>query len=855
MTLAVHYANYQGIPCKAAEFRRSDGLSPESGFVVVDYADLKKLEFKEDAHPWRGTSESNEDPGGISIHVWHKLKGTATIADSPRPFQPASSGLRLYGPLVLTTVMSEGGDGDSITYSDIYVANSDEVLEDLAEARLHKTGEIRVDLTDIRQFYGRYGGLIGRINCHLRNGRFDPTTVKTPGRRRNGGTTTAEELNGVPWSFTEVVSYLFSQLPGSPRVIFDKGVEKMKAPEEIDQIGAPIHSVIQGLLENYRLVPKMTPHGNYWLCRRNTKLLQPGQVFTGLDRKSIGSPPFISTEKKSVAYVDVPSMVLVLGRPRVRRRTEPYVPVFQDLDGHTYKLEEIDKVWPGYALLHVRLQATKGTEKNFADVPPRPPRRKLNDADREATIRDDPRDARVRGTPDFESTRDLHYRRRDIMRRQAYRLYAPLALFNKSGSKSKLGAVQMMDPDSDWIEFLPMGPAPFPASALAKDIELGLEMPRKKLGEIVLHPPIVRAYRLGSVLEIDPNAAVRLLDDAIADEKKWVEFWERKVQEKKKELVEAVGPASKAEDELKKAPTLSEAKFLGFDTGRLSPGGSIPFSLSATRKAMDDVARAIRTSNAAKDKVEFIRSGIAGYERSLAESNAKLNNWRDRRGAVLLAIREEGGIHVAQSQLPYGVVPQNGYSLDLETGLLSLEDFACIIDPPILHDPNSGIVIGDGHVTVTFGFESHWNEPSDYTTVLLSRGERGGVRVAGVSAASPVKPQIVQDPELVMFEDERGIPMNLEECIDQAGKKAAHKLEGSRTAEGYANQFGGFVKAILGPGVDSVQHVWGGDDAHTHVAVNAPGWIGPAGPAVVPKVTDPSSASRQSSKRAEGGVA
>jgi hypothetical protein len=853
VSLAIHFANYQGIPCKAVEFRRSDGLSPESGFVIVDYADIKKLEFKEDGHPWRGTSETNEDPGGISIHVWHKLKGTATIADSPRPFQPATSGLRLYGPLVLTTVMKEGGDGDSITYSDIYVANSDEVMEDLAEARLHKTGEIRIDLTDLRQFNGRYGVLIGRINCHLRNGRFDPTTIKTPGRRRpNGSTTTAQELNGVPWSFTEVVSYLFSQLPGSPRVIFDKGVEKMQPPEEIDQIGAPILSVIQGLLDNYRLVPKMTPHGNYWLCRRNTKLLKPGQVFTGLDRKAIESPPFVSTEKKSVTYVDVPSMVLVLGRPRVRRRTEPYVPVFQDLDGHTYKLEEIDKVWPGYTLLQVRLQATKGTEKNFADVPPRPPRRALTDADREATVRDDPRGGRVRGTPDFESTRDLHYRRRDIMRRQAYRLYAPLALFNKSSSKNKLGAVQMMDPDSDWTEFLPMGPAPFPASALAKDIELGLETkPKKKVGEIALHPPIVRAYRLGSVLEIDPNAAVRLLDDAIEDEKKWVVFWERKLAEKERELVDELGPASRAEEEFRKLPPLPNTI--------LPLIGSVTFSTvtsaSATRKAIDDAKRAIRAHNAAKQKVEFLEVAIDGYKRVLAASHAKVNNWKNRRGAVLLAIREEGGIHVAQSQLPYGVAPQNSYSLDLETGLLSFVDVACLIDPPILHDPNSGIVIGDGHVTVTFGFDSHWNEPSDYTTVLLSRGERGGVRAVGVSATSPVKPQVVHDPELVMFEDERGIPLNLDECIDQAGKKAAHKLEGDRTAEGYADQFGGFVKCILGPGVDSIQHVWGGDDAHTFVAINAPGWIGPAGPAVVPKVTDTSSVSRQSSKRAEGGVA
>lgn len=848
---AIHYANYQGIPCKAVEYKRSDGLQAEPGFVIVDYADLKELKLQDDALPWRGISETRDDPGGISIHVWHKIRGTTTVADSPRPFKRAAAGLRLYGDLVLTTVMEAGGDGDSTTYSDVYATNLDEIMEDLAEAREHKFGEIRIAISDIRKFYSQHGFILGRINCHLRNGRWDPTTVKKAGRRRASGTTTEQELNGEPWSFTDVMSYLFSQLPGSPRVAYAADLRGLRPPEEIDQIGASTLSVIQGLLDDYRLVAKMLPHGNYHLARKNARLLKAGEVSRELGDKGVAAPSFISYEKKSVTYVDAPTIVTVIGGRRVRRRTEAFVPVFQDLDGHTYRLFEIDKVWDGYSIFHVNQQASKGTEKNFANVPPRPPRRKLTDADREASLRSR---ERVPGTRDFEAVRDLHYRRRDIMRQQAYRLYAPAALFNENCPRNKNGAIQMQDPDSDWIEFLPMGPAPFSSTALAKNLEFGLEKNLKKVGEVALHPPIVRAYRLGSVLEIDPAAAVAMLDDAIrkaeADYKNYIDS---QIQVKSQELEPVSLLAEMAQQELKKSPGLVEnsvAKF-SFRNGGLGRGAIV----GDAEKAMEEHKRAIRSHNALAIRRDGLKVQLEHLEGMKKAALAEINNWKKRRGEILLAIREEGGVHIGQSQMPYGVAPQNTYHLDPETGLLSFSELCCMIDPPILHDPNSGTVIGDGHVLVTFGHESKWNEPSDHTTVLFGRDERGAVGVIGVSATSPYKSSPVHDPELVMYEDERGIPLNLPSCIDQAARKAAHKLEGTRTEDGFVTQFSGFVKCILERGVDSVQHVWSGDDAYTFVAVNSPSWIGPAGAAASPRVIDTMSNARQSAKRAEGGVA
>jgi hypothetical protein len=93
-----------------------------------------------------------------------------------------------------------------------------------------------------------------------------------------------------------------------------------------------------------------------------------------------------------------------------------------------------------------------------------------------------------------------------------------------------------------------------------------------------------------------------------------------------------------------------------------------------------------------------------------------------------------------------------------------------------------------------------------------------------VSRPTAVKPQVIRDTELVLFEGSSAKPMNLKACIEQAEKKAKPILEGEDSTEGFVTQFSGFVPCVLERGVNSVLYEWGGGASHTFVAVNAPKW-------------------------------
>jgi hypothetical protein len=87
-----------------------------------------------------------------------------------------------------------------------------------------------------------------------------------------------------------------------------------------------------------------------------------------------------------------------------------------------------------------------------------------------------------------------------------------------------------------------------------------------------------------------------------------------------------------------------------------------------------------------------------------------------------------------------------------------------------------------------------------------------------------VKPHVVRDPDLVLFEGPSAKSMNLKACIEQAEKKAKPLLEGGDSTEGFITQFSGFVPCVLERGVNAVLYEWGGGVSHTFVAVNAPKW-------------------------------
>lgn len=825
----INSATYQGYPCKAAQWRRTDGLAPDNGWVIVDYSVLKELKLVSDAVPWRGEDGRWDAPGAISIGTWFEVLGKRPgTRTTTRPFAPPAAGLRLYGPLVLKSTSDGDGVDETIRYEDVYGVIAEEVSENRARVLEHSEGEVRIDITDVRQYYLKYGTIIGRINCRLENGKYDPRTIKKPARRATGGTTTSAELDGTPWSFEEVIRYLFSQLPGGPSVNLT-GLNGLPPPEEIDHIGSPAATVLQGVLDNYGLVAKMQPDGSYFVAKRIAKFLSRGQIARGVGKLS--TPTHVSYEVKTASRIDTPPLVMVLGGRRYRRQSQPFVPIFKDLDGKHYRLIDIHLVWDGYSIERVNAQAAKTQGKHFQDVPPKPFQRNFTPQQLNAIASSL---QGVEGTAEGQTQDDLHYGRRRVMRDQAYRMYAPAAYFGADAPRNKKGAPYFSDNDDRILNFLPMGLLPTFESQLGGQPRGGRRI-AGDTGRIALVQPVVRGRLIDETLFTNnlalAAAHARELDGILRERT----FNERRLDEVRNEIDSAEAQNSKA-DSLASVAQQSESALM------TAIFGQSPVTQSLIKRAISEGKKARRT----KDQLDGAKNF---YERRLNELNALVDQRKARRARDFERLAVSGGVK-GVGQVPWGTVPDNTYSLDPRTGILNFSKLCCVVDPPLVFDQEDLLVIGDGSVTATFGRAMDDNEPRDFTSILFCRDGKGGSKLCGANRGSPIKPHVVPDPDLVMYEEEDGSPMNLQSCIDQAEKKAKPILESPDSVDAFVTQFSAFLPCTLERGVNSVQHVWGGGAAHTFVAVNSPAWAGPAGPGSTGKLDDVHGAARTSSKQA-----
>lgn len=819
----IHSGTYQGRPVQKCSYRRSQGLRAEPGFVEMAIEDVKSLLITSRPVPWRGVA-GTEIPDGTTISAYIRSGGT-TIS-TPSPFPTPGEGFDIAGDLILSTEDSGGGTR-TIKYNDVYLSADgvQEVTLDRDEARKHATGDVRVAITDIRKWWPDHGTLSHSINIRKRRGKaYEPDTIKLDSQ--------GNPLD--PFSAEEVFRFLFALMPGNPPVIW-KVAGKVDPPSDILADGEPAFDILTRLLAKYGLECYLLKNNRVMVAPATAQSVPAQQISLG-EPGTYGDPAaLLADELKSSSLTHRSPVVTVYGRRRVRRITVPMVPIFQDVDGRFYRLEDIGTVWEGYSLGHVNRMVFASDEKAWRDVPPCPP-----DLDVDGNSE---RGSGLGGSAPFlPEDAKLHAQRRAIMRRWAYRGYAPASMFSPETDLASGDIVpSFIDEDVDGVKYLPMLEAPlYLGDAKARGLAIPSDdRPAKgDADDIVMVPPILYASASGRGLYRDWSAikdhfmskmpAALTVDlQVIADQRD-------------KALQRLSNSADIAEAALKAAPVYSPGDMSSADaeTGIVALDSDALLAFSMVGTILDPRLKDLKfidgSTHSRLQVTKAYANDVVKYDKMLANLNERLAEWTSKINELDLVYSTVGAISVERINLPRRLMPEGSASIDRRTGIAMFgEPLAQIVEPFVV-DGDTATVANDGMLTMTFGYESRTHSVTDLTSVSCisdtpTNPEAGKVAVCAVCRPPAVKARVMSSPTMRLYEEDLGTPMNLKEVMADAVKIAGGHLRQPIGHNGFIYHMDGFVDATLDVGVSSVQHVWDGDTAETVVAINSPGALMPLG--------------------------
>lgn len=803
------FAKYQNYPVETVNFRRSPGMDPEPGWVGISIENLKEIKVQVEAIPWRNLSTLGEMQQGLTIkHFLRAFKGTQS--PNTQKVTPPKSGLNNLGELDLETAGTEGDQSPPgpTTFFDIFVDSSgiEELDEDLFFAKKHNEGILRVPVTDIRRFWRDHGIVFQDINVKLRNGEWDPETVETD----------KDGCPDRPYTASEVFRFLFSQLPGSPAVSLAQNL-KLDPPMDVKAAGDLAGNIIRELLDDLGLEVMLQPNNLVFIYRRGSRRVPAQQLPEKLG--TYYDPTFWqASEKKSVSIYYRSPAVLAMGKRKVRRMSLAYVPIFQDTDGRYFQLEDVERIW-GYPLSKVNKQIFSDPNKSFMDVPP--------------TI----------GGPGGGK---LHSLRREIMKKWAYKGYAPAILFDakrckdlQSGGTGSSTTTGLIDTDFEAMHFFPMVDCPFYEFELdlIDEQEPGDAGLKGDLGRFFILPPLVRGTRIGSGLFNDFNEVNRYFNETIDQTGNTIAVFQFQSFQVGRLISDYIKILRRAEfttaDALNKAV---KSHFIG-------KGGMVINIDADIKAAAARVGAKFDTSKLRTDKMneqtfnaifvlKRLAANIAAFDKFEDEEKTKLKTQVTNFAKFQEIHAALGAVHMKFMHVA-GVVESGHYSLDKDTGIILFSEPMCKIDKPFFFDGDTVVVVGDGGVYVTFGHELRTNSISDWTGVLLTPKDDDGpdftVSIASMMRATPVKCKPVEVPDMRMYEADLGTPFNQAGVIAQAVGKASGALRTPRKSTGFSHTLHGFHKIAGDEGVDTIQYTFDGDEAKTFVAVNAPSATGPLG--------------------------
>ena len=229
MVTMTHRGTYQDYSVQSLAFSRSIGMTPDIGHLIISFEDAQSIEIEvEDVH-WRCQAGAKKQvPVGVSIQDFFTVVDTVSDNTYNDKAKPPEKGFKEIGDLDLATTVKGGAELAAVRYADIYIDTSgmSDITPNLKEIRSHSRGFIRLPITDIRKFWRTYGYLYQRINTTLKTGKFDPLSIQE---------------NEKPFTFFQVLSFLFGMLPGCCPLHSDSGkaLTGIEPPEDIPGDGQP----------------------------------------------------------------------------------------------------------------------------------------------------------------------------------------------------------------------------------------------------------------------------------------------------------------------------------------------------------------------------------------------------------------------------------------------------------------------------------------------------------------------------------------------------------------------------------------------------------------------------------------
>ena len=819
----INTVTYQGYPCGSVSFTRTDGLAPNIGFVELNMKQVKELIIKmNEPMSWRSVNGAEAD-GMASIDATLKfLREGGTVAESafggpPERTGPAK-GLNQFGDLVFKTTDTISDFTDEHTYKDIHIAPAaiEELNDRFARQKFHSDGPLRVPITDNRIFFGDYGGFIGEINVRLPDREWKLATVL-----RN----ILGEFQR-PYLFGEVMSFLFAQLPTTPSVFFSAKLGLLDPPTNIIGRGEPASQHIERILKEKGLTVAMMPNGNFLIKPKSSDALKYAHIPTEIGRSKAGTKQHAEKQSAKVAYR--PDLVMVVGQPRVRRRTLLYVPVVQDLDGQYYQLEEIAARWT-YSVQSIKIGAMISGEKQFEDVSPQPP---------------------------FATALDYatHELRRKSLIKHAFKTYAPASAFDTPNSA-------MIIPNQGEAQFLPILDVPIYETEL---VGLGVKRPdedalqKGDLGPYVILSPLVYGKRFGQRFFADfsdVEAFFNSLKDSLRGS---IEVTRDEIRRIKKNFDEQFAPlirkasrsfgdAYQRDFAIKNYVTRTgvDPKIIQIDQDikdLVGFGGDGLTEIEGTHlffeeEMTNNTFAALSVAKTAVAEIKIANDWILQNQLELNDIETHFTRFKKR-------YKDLGGLPLFVN-IPDSLISE-GYALNVDSGLITFSQVMGHMRKSFVFDRESGIkdrifgVETDGNIRVLCGYVTKTNSVYDYTTVLIRarvdtkagskkngpgraiKSEKVTPVVVGISRPSPVKARIIPAPDMVLYESENGTPFNMTSVITEALGKADQMFNIPKSSTGYVYTWSGFRKAILDAGVNSITHQWNKNGAaHTIIAANS----------------------------------